>query len=399
MGTEPDFNSVLATIRGDDELSAAFTAVARTIQDRNDSPRSLHFATSNPEPTELLGFLEAHIIATLGAQNDSDDAGFFTSERCQRVLAQLLNEDEDTSFPILVRQLMIEILYRYIDGVDRYVETLQDFTLVQELGLDVDAEGLTNLRNPRIEVLPHGLRVDTNVRLYLHQFLRRYFSGNFVQLPRLLSKAMTDGHEVRVRVDPLRRGLMTDYEEVIEEDYWFGPKFDLSVLNSTDKPEVRTVHATDETSIAAKLLGMSYPVTQTHFRTSMLGDGLRQFSIEEYVPPKQYGGKSCGSGTRYHIQKFAHLVYDQESGTFEHVDCAVRVHGVEEYDTLFTEVQEGRDPGRRTGNRFKLFKISGRLELSIIQELLCEYFRYNLHPVEYFGNLTSDEAFEFIKNS
>lgn len=399
MSTGADFSSILVAIEDDDELRAAFMTAARKIQDRNDTPRSLYLATYNPESTELLGLMEARVGVILGTQGDSNQTGL-TNERCRKAIAQLLNEDEDAPFSTVLRQLTAWALYNYIDGVDRYVEALQDFKLVQELDLDVDEEGLTSLGNSRIEVLPHGLCVDANVRLYLHQFLRRCFSGNFVQLPRLLSKAIAGGHEVRVRIDPLRRGLMADYEEVIEEDHWFGPKFDPRILNSTNKHETRTVHATDETTTAAKLLGMSYPVFQTHFRTSILGEGLRQFSIEEYVPrTTQYGGRPSGFGAKYHIQKFAHFVYDQRSGTFEHVDCAVRVHSIEEYDALFTAVEEGRDPGRRPGVRFKLFKVSGKLELAIIQELLYDYFRYNLHPIEYFGNLTSEEAFKFVKNS
>lgn len=399
MTAELDLDVIISGIDSNEELREAFAAAARRIQDRNEGPRSLSSAIKDPESTELLELLEAHVRIVLDTPGRHFGSMAPKSQSPQRILAQIFNESPEPPLPSLTEQLAVLILPRYADGVDRYVEALSDFTLVKGLNLEVDDDGLTNLRSTRLRLLDHGLQVDQDIRLYLHQFLRRYFSGNFVNLPRILSKALGRGHEVKVRIDPLRRGHMADYVPILEEDYWFGPKFSSEILDSTDRRETRTVHGTDETTIASQLLGVSYPVYQTDFRSSMLGEGLRQFSIEEYAPLiTRFGGKSPGFGKRYHIQKFAHFVYNQEIQTFEHVDCAVRVHEIEDYEGLLNRAQEGLDPGRRTGDRFKLFKVSGQLELSLVQELLYEYFRYNLHIAEYFGNLTAEEAFSDIKS-
>lgn len=400
MSTRPEFDAILAAIGSQHELQTALSRVARTLQNRNDFPTHLNAMTRDQELTELLDLLEECVKTALNTQADAGFTSISQGETDLRALTQSSSPDEHDPSSTLIQSLAIMLLHNYTDGIDRYVETLEDYTLAREFSLDVDGDGLIDLRDSRIELLSHALRIDTDICLYLHQFLRRYFSGNFVQLPTLLGEALSQRHEVRARIDPLRRGLMADYKDIIEEDHWFGPKFDTRILECTDGDEVRTVHRTDEASSSASLLGISYPVFQTDFRTSMLDKRLRQFSIEEYAPlTTRCGDTPPGLGRKHHIQKFAHFVYDQEDGTFEHLDCSIRVHGIEEYAALFSELQRGRDPGRRTGRRFKLFKIRGRLEPSLIRDFLYEYFRYNLHLIEYFGNLTAQEAFAHIRTA
>ena len=130
-----------------------------------------------------------------------------------------------------------------------------------------------------------------------------------------------------------------------------------------------------------------------------MDERLRQFSIEEYTPQmSSYGTKSPNFGKKYYIQKYAHFVYDQNRQSIEHVDCAVRVFGINEYLDVLSLVQQGRDPSRRIGSRYKLFKICGEIDLDFVQKVLYEFFRYNPHLMEYFCNKTFDEVLKYIRS-
>lgn len=44
-----------------------------------------------------------------------------------------------------------------------------------------------------------------------------------------------------------------------------------------------------------------------------------------------------GVSEKYVLQRFAHFVYNQNNGSFEHIDCAVRIFNRDEYDKLYEE--------------------------------------------------------------
>ncbi len=103
-----------------------------------------------------------------------------------------------------------------------------------------------------------------------------------------------------------------------------------------------------------------------------------------------------GVSEKYVLQRFAHFVYNQNNGSFEHIDCAVRIFNRDEYDKLYEEVSRGRDPGGKVGKRFKLFKISSGIDNDLVMRCLYSFFRYNIHLQEYFNNLTFREADDFL---
>ena len=82
-----------------------------------------------------------------------------------------------------------------------------------------------------------------------------------------------------------------------------------------------------------------------------MDENKRQFKIEEYcsLEPEH------GIGERFCIEKFGHVVYDQNEDCFTHLDGAVRVFPVEEYIDHLDAVESGRDVDEKIGTRHKLF--------------------------------------------
>ncbi|MEI7539260.1 MAG: hypothetical protein WCJ36_00615 [Candidatus Saccharibacteria bacterium] len=295
--------------------------------------------------------------------------------------------------------MMIYILRESKHGIDDYVDAFTDCSLTQNRGLCVGDDGMVSLVDPRLVIHNHAIQLDNISTVYLHPFLRRSFSGNFVDIPAILRHGVEQGYDVKARLDPYREGEMKYYREVVECDYWHGAHFNTSILNSKAKNEKWTVHGLDETDRRTQALGMSYPILQTHFRTSMMDKNLRQFSIEEYTPrTASYGVESPNFGKKYYIQKYAHLVYDQNGKFIQHVDCSVRVFKVGDYLKLLKSVKSGNDPGRQIGKRYKLFKISGELELDYVQNCLYEFFRCNPLIIEYFTGKTFDETWDYLQS-
>ncbi len=399
MKDPQDLDEVLKLIDEDESLQMLMERIVRDVQNQNGSV--LHELLSryiDDDTSTLLKTIEGYIDKNKDTFSNPDAKSASDRINYPHLLFNAKDSEGNVTVEELSRWLAIYLLSEHLPGIDEYVDNLDNFETTEQLSLEVDATGLVDLANPRIVIRNHALQVDEDTRLYLHQFMRRYFGANFVGIPPLLRTALDKDYEVRGRLDPLRTSSMKGYTEIVELDHWHGAHFDVAVLNSKDKKELWTVHGSDETKGEVKALGMSYPVAQTHFRTSMMDDNLRQFSIEEYVPRvASYGVKSPNFGKKHHIQKYAHFVYDQTRGTIEHLDCAVRVFGVDDYLSVFSKVQQGKDPGRQLGKRYKLFKIRGELDLEFVQTVLYEFFRYNPHIMEYFGNKTFDEVWKFLR--
>lgn len=394
-----DLDTILKSIDKDNNLQVLMGRIVRGCQDRNESMFHEVLGCHTDDIAQLLGLLEGYIENNKDIFSRPDTTSASGRIDYPHLIFNAKDRNGNVTIEQLSRWLAIYLLSEHEPGIDEYVDNLDNFEIAKQLSLEVDNAGLIDLANPRICIKNHALQVDNDTRIYLHQFMRRYFSANFVDIPPLLRTALDKDYEVRGRIDPLRISSMKGYTETVELDHWHGAHFDVAVLNSKDKRELWAVHGSDETKGEIQTLGMSYPVKQTHFRTSMMDDNLRQFSIEEYVPcVASYGAKSPNFGKKYHIQKYAHFVYDQTRGTIEHLDCAVRVFGVDDYLSILNQVQQGKDPGRQIGKRYKLFKIRGEIKLEFVQAILYEFFRYNPHIMEYFSNKTFDEVISFLRS-
>lgn len=287
------------------------------------------------------------------------------------------------------RMVIGYLLSRHFPGIDEYIIRLKDYDLPERLGIPVDDEGLVTL-DENMELRGHALILPSqNTMLYPHQFLRRYYGGNFVNMPSMLEHLRKEGKTVKICIDPMRVTHPKYYRGIIEEDYWYGLKFAVSLLQSKDKKPVRTLHRTNGDH------NPFYPVDFTLFRSDMLSDTERQFAIEEYVPltnPVQPTRRIHGIGKEHCIQKFAHFVYDQGRQSISHIDGAIRTFTIKDYTEVLDIVTKGSEPGKRVGTRYKLFKVEGSISIEQVQSLLYEFFMYNPHICEYFARTTSPQT-------
>jgi hypothetical protein len=295
--------------------------------------------------------------------------------------AVFLSRDDDDVVDIerLARGIGAGLVQRQAPGIDHHVMGLSDSALVKELQLKImDADNLlVSLHDDRIELRNHGMVVDDHTLVYPHQFLRRFYRANFVGMPGLLNRAKAAGASVSLRVDPFRRTTVDHYREIFELDAWYGQPFSESLLQ--DKHFAgRTVH---RGACLTCLRGAGCEIF-TVFRTDMMDENERQFKIEEYC----YLEDAHGLGEQYCIEKFGHVVYDQNVGCFTHLDGAVRVFPTEEYIDHLDAIERGRDVDEKIGQRHKLFLVEGALASQLVQELLSEWFRYNPHISEYFSS-------------
>jgi hypothetical protein len=301
-------------------------------------------------------------------------------------------EGDDGSFNIKRAAGMVigYLLRAHLPDIDEYITRIEDYSLLKRLDIPVDDEGLVTL-DKGMELRGHALILPSQqTMIYPHQFLRRFYHANFVNMPRMLEDHRKEGKTVKIRIDPLRVAHPKHYRGIIEEDYWYGLKFAPSLLQSKDKRPIRTLHRTDSGH------HFIYPVNFTLFRSDMaMSDTERQFMVEEYAPltnPVQPTRPILGIGKEYCIQKFAHFVYDQEQQTISHIDGAVRTFAIKDYTEILDVVTRGSDPGKHIGARHKLFKVEGSISIEEVQSLLYEFFMYNTHISEYFSNTTLSQT-------
>ena len=276
-----------------------------------------------------------------------------------------------------------------------YIKQLLNHTSCLPAGVElaISKDGLVDLSaiQNSIKLLDHAIDLQDGRRIYLHQFLRRHFNSNFVDIPQLLNISMQQGAKVEARIDPFRVGEMLRYKNIMECDAWYGPNFSSNLLEAKDKREKVTIHHFNGDNPREK----NYNKYVTIFRTSMLDidSELRQFFVEEYIPRLDWlhspMSSFCGE---YVIQRFAHFVYDQKNKNYEHIDCAIRIIDRKEYAQLYTIANQGNDPGGRVGKRFKLFKVTGGINYKTIEGLLYAFFRYNIQLYEYFQNMAFEKA-------
>jgi hypothetical protein len=284
---------------------------------------------------------------------------------------------------IVARQLCASLIQQRSLGLDDHVKNLSNRYLFDEVGINTDNDFLINLSDKRFEIRNNGIIFDSKVLIYPHQFLRRFYSSGFVNIPALLSKALQLGLSVYIRIDPLRKTTPEHYREIMELDYWHGPKFSRDMLKDLYLNN-RTVYT------SRGVYCLNYDARFTVFRTKMMDKGMREFMIEEYCPLELPGlcidFKSPGVGDIFYVQKFAHVCYNQKQNCFTHLDGAVRVFNKEEYLNYFKEIEAGRDVDEKIGTRYKMFLIEGEITDVLAQEVLTEWFRYNVHIQEYFSS-------------
>lgn len=370
------------TLTTSTKIQKLLKPVSRELHNCNVSPMHALTMYKGDDIQELSQIIRGAMEAT-----DMTTRASIASDEYQtfRHALRFGEEDEGHNVDRSLSMVLAYLLQTYLPGIDDYVRHFEDTALAQQVDLPLDDEGLVEL-TANMELRRHALILPSqNIMVYPHQFLRRFYGANFVSMPAMLESCRKQGLEVRLRLDPLRITTPQYYQEIFEADYWYGPKFDSMMLRSKEEKPERTLHYTNPDD---KIQHLTYPLGYTLFRSDMLSSHERQFTIEEYVPltnPVVSTHKVPGIGSVFAIQKFGHFVYDQDKSHITHLDGAVRVFTKEDYKNNFDKVVKGSQPDKRVGKRHKLFKVTGEIDLELVQSLLYEFFRYNPHLGEYFG--------------
>lgn len=394
---------------GDREISVRAVAIAKELANRDlfaskDFPLFLQRESNREFTVQCVTFFD--LVHDIVVSGNNMDKLLKADKRLVwlNVAIKRSKKDERYDADILAMYICIYLIDTHRITLDEHVQNLRNKELCDRLGILVNDAGLTNLSDQRLELKRRAIIFDKKTALFPHQFMRRYYTSNFVLLPTLLIDAKSAGLNVSIRIDPLRQTEAKYYikENLVEADAWYGKAFSLDLLNDTRASEKKRHRS-------AGVIDMLYDARYTIFRTKIMDKtkGLREFSIEEYCPLEApMGEPSSAWGVKYYIQKFGHLVYDQRSGSFEHLDGAVRVFTVDEYERYFNVVASGQgDVDERIGERYKMFQVregEGKLDIETAQKILTEWFRYNPHIEEYFSGtklepIISYDALEEIK--
>ncbi len=282
---------------------------------------------------------------------------------------------------------------RIENSIDEYVEKIvsKSHLIENEFDLEVNDDGMIKLSENH-DLRKHGMVINEQL-IFPHAFLRRYGNSNFVDINLLLSKFVKSGYEVFVRLDPFKKRDQSEYQEIMERDVFYGPKFSEKILTNETK-FIDTLHYTDLENPENIFKVMTYPVKYTIFRPSWLDveKQIVQYYVEELIVPKEgfkYKSEFSPpfSGNKYVAQKFIHFTFDRKNNYFEHIDGSVRIFEKERYSEIFSNLDTTGKiyPQHIEGiERYKLFKVKGELSKEDISLLLKEFLMYNPHIKEYF---------------
>ncbi len=252
----------------------------------------------------------------------------------------------------------------------------------------VDKDGLVDYEylQTRVRVLAPGIFLEEGRQLLLfaHRFFRRsqahvnklndYFLDSF-------SKAAKDKKlRARLRLDPDRIGHPDELKEILEFEYWHGPKYSEDIASipsgvATYKADegTRDLEGVDKTQVWWKA---------PEIRSGDAGaQGFRTLEIEELRDVPSLGLPGERYGCRY-----VHAEYSLDERCITHFDGAVRAYPAEKYLERI-DLNIGR--AGKHSEYTKLFRFDGKLEVALWKRLLSDYFRGNPLIPEYLGAPTN----------
>lgn len=276
---------------------------------------------------------------------------------------------------------------------DDYIENIVDpnFQIETDFNLSVNDDGMIPVTNS-LDLKKHAI-VLGNSLVFPHSFLRRHGHDNFADINVFLKQLSEKGNDVLIRLDPFKIANKNNYQELLEKEHLYGPKFSNELLKRDKNPSssVFWSNLEEKAEVEQYLQLINYPVKYTIFRPSWLDEKnhIIQYYIEELMLPYNYESKKFPpySSSKYVAQKFVHFTFDRVNDYFEHIDGAVRVFDRNGYENLYNNFENSFSiyPQHIDGvKRYKLFKVKGKLSLKDTSNILKEYLMYNPHINEYF---------------
>ena len=206
--------------------------------------------------------------------------------------------------------------------------------------------------------------------ILLHPFFRKSFSRynnfNFGFLDELIQLYPTN-QTIKVRIDDNFIGYSPSYIKNMEFEYWFGPKYDDDI--SKIQKDVTCYKSSQEEKIYNQ-------VDKTEF-VWQNKDGKYQFEMEEVMDSDAPTLDSEQFACRY-----LHSIYDSNIGVFEHFDGAIRQYDL---DSICERIDKPINQVGHNSKYTKLFRLDGKIQLSVWKSLITNYLKNNYDVYRYFG--------------
>jgi len=316
---------------------------------------------------ELNGFVE-RIPANFRFFVDRSDSTVPQNDYLERValyyLAALVQQDY--------------VSFRQIVAEDVTDSTVLD--AYPELGDKLDKDGLLHV-DSSVNLIDGGIEYRNHV-LHYHQFLRRNYTSNpnfeflfrFMKYFRMTNKTNT----FRIAIDHQRLMERRHYQQIIERDAWYGPRFDKGRLDDPLATGL-TVIPRDRPSIFDSLYG---ELDQTEFCWSS-SDGIKSFEIEE-LSSSGYLYES------YYLNRYVHSERDIGRGVLRHFDGAVKVYVEDSYSERLTSKMPKEFKSHK---KIKLFRIDGDIDIDLWVQLISMFFKGNEMILQYFDPARFEEVY------
>ena len=259
----------------------------------------------------------------------------------------------------------------------------------------VDKDGLVDFRVllERFTQIQPGVFHDSehNLLIFAHRFFRKSLSHrnklneDFLRTFAHAAETLS-GIRARLRLDPDILGHPASAQNLLELEYWRGPKYDDEISKIPDgvsehKSDEKTRHfqGIDRTQIWWK-----HPESRSDDHGRSIE--FRTFEIEELVEQPSGGLESNQFGCRY-----AHAEYSKCANAFTHFDGAIRAYNGEAF---LDRIDNSIDRAGKHSDYTKLFRFDGPIPIELWKTILTSYFRGNYLVPEYFGALSSSQSEE-----
>ncbi len=250
-----------------------------------------------------------------------------------------------------------------------YYEKSVVFDAFPELAASqTEKDKLMPLSTPGFEPTESGIHYNNHV-LFYHQFLRRNFTGNlnYDFLSRLTSYYQRHRQQpISVAIDHLRLVPQQWFPPIFGKDYWYGPPLNWKLID--DKFETGpTVHGSTRSIFR--------DIDRTEFLWSYR-NGIKTLQIEEIHGLKLLDDPD----TDVVLNRYIHSQRDISSGTFIHLDGAVKIY---ERDSYQHRYDNKMTDANKSEYKPKLFRIDDPISDEEWAQLITFFFRGNEMVLEY----------------
>ncbi len=238
-----------------------------------------------------------------------------------------------------------------------------------------DKDGLVSIG----ELMPVGpgvFRVG-EFAVFAHRSFRRSSSRlNTLNTPflRRLYNLRGDQSNAKIALDSDMLGLASTYNETVELEYWWGPKFNDDLASI---PTGVTRHEARQEDL------MFHGISRTEFWWQFR-EKQHIFEAEELrdIP------STSDSTSRYEC-RYVHSMVHESTKQVTHLDGAVRSYSEERMvERLDTDIKHFG----RNSEYTKLWRVDGVIDIQTWKRLLSDYFKDNRLVGEYLGAESSEEA-------